>query len=705
MIAVKKQQLLKIKKRDGRIVPFDQNRIVTAIFKAGQATGSFDKKEAERIADIVIVLLKKTVKIALPEVEQIQDIVEQCLMAASHYEAAKAYILYRKEHEELRRSKEALGIIDDIGLPLNSLKTLKSRHLRKDSNGNTSETPKQLFTRVARAVASVEKKYGASVAKVERYASDYYDLLANLLFLPGGSYLRNAGVGGPLSNCHVLAMPDDIAGIYETIKQSAVLTKNAGGGVGYNFSHIRPSGDYIKSSGGLSTGPISFMRVVDTSNIVIGMGGYGKGASMGVLNINHPDILDFINCKRGGRELTSFNISVGVTDKFMTTVINDREFDLVNPRDGKKVKSIRAALLFDLIGNLAHATGDPGILFLDTANKANTLPGLGPMESTNICGEVWLHPNDVCNLGSINLALFVKNGLVDEKRLVQTVQLATRFMDNGVDLSTYPVQAVEQTSKANRRMGLGVMGWADMLIQLGIPYNSEKAITKAEEVMKLINDTAFETSCELAKERGVFPNYDLSIYKKKKIKIRNCARTCIAPTGSISMVADCSSGIEPIFALAFRKNVVDAQGVFYINKYFEATARANKLPDDVVKQVAETGSLQNVKGVSKNIKDIFVIAHEISPEFHVRMQAAFQKYVDNSISKTINLPKTATEDEVKKIYMLAWKLGCKGITIYRDGCRDMQILSAGDKAVSNDTQVIQSKKNIVPLSDRVYEFS
>ncbi|MCA9390034.1 adenosylcobalamin-dependent ribonucleoside-diphosphate reductase, partial [candidate division WWE3 bacterium] len=534
--------VIKIKKRDGRIVAFDKKRIVLAISKAGEATNAYDKKEAIRLADIVVAILEKTVNGGVPEVEQIQDIVEQCLMAADHYEAAKAYILYRQRHEKIRQEKAALGIVDDLDLPMNALRVLKSRHLKRNADGDVIETPGQLFERVSKALAQVDSDYKHSKKEINQYAQQYYDMMVSGDFIPGGSYLRNAGYGGPMSNCHVLGMPDDIAGIYESIKQTAILTKSAGGGVGFNFSHIRPAGDYIASSGGLSTGPVSFMRIVDMSNTIIGMGGYRKGASMGVLNINHPDILEFINAKQGGRDLTTFNVSVGVTDSFMKAVEKGDEYNLVNPRTNKPVSQLNARAVFDLICSLAHDNGDPGMLFLDTANKTNPLPGLGPLESTNICGEQWLHPYDVCNLGSINLANFVTNGSVDYDKLERITALATRFMDNGVDLSTYAVPEVQEMAKANRRIGLGVMGWADMLIQLEIPYDSDKAITLAKKIMKTIDDTAYNTSSELAREKGNFANYDKSIFKKKKTPMRNAARTTVAPTGSISMVADCSSG-------------------------------------------------------------------------------------------------------------------------------------------------------------------
>lgn len=698
-------EITTIKKRDGRIVPFDQARITTAILKAGQSVSAYDQKEAHRLSDIVVEILKKMGN-STPEVEQIQDIVEQCLMAAGHYGVAKSFILYRRNREQLRDERKSLGFDDELELPLNALRALKARHLRKDASGNPTETPKQLFERVAHAIAGVDKGYKVAKVKITHEEADFYDLMATRKFIPGGSYLRNAGFGGPLSNCHVLPLEDSVEEIYEIIKESAMITQRAGGGVGYNFSHIRPSGDYVASSGGLSTGPISFMHVIDASNLIIGMGGHRKAASMAVLNVTHPDILDFIHAKQGGRVLTTFNVSVGATDEFMKAVENGKEITLVNPRTKDNVHTLSATGLFDVITSLAWDNGDPGMLFLDTTNRTNPLPGLGPLESTNICGEQWLHPYDVCNLGSINLAVFVKDGAVDFTELERVTRLATRFMDNGVDLGDYPIKAIDDMAKGNRRIGLGVMGFADLLIQLGIPYNTTKALKTAEDVMSFINDTAYGASVELGKEKGVFPHYEKSIYKKMRVKIRNAARTSIAPTGSISMVADASSGIEPIFAVAFRKNVVDTKGVFYVNSYFEEMAkRKGFYTDDVLSQVSTHGSVQGIAEIPTHVQELFVTAHEILPEFHVKMQAAFQKHTDNAISKTINMSSTATVDDVRKVYMMAWKLGCKGITIYRDGSRDMQVLSSGSGATGEDTQTIQSKVNLTPLSRRTYQLS
>jgi len=624
-------------------------------------------------------------------------------MAAGYYDVAKAFILYRKNREQRREERKSLGIDDALELPINSLRALKARHLRKDASGNPIENPTQLFERVSSSIADVDKRYGLSKKEIVNNAEGFFELMAKRKFIPGGSYLRNAGFGGPLSNCHVLPIEDSIESIYESIKQSAIITQRAGGGVGYNFSRIRPAGDFVESSGGLSTGPISFMHVIDASNQVIGMGGHRKAASMAVLNANHPDILDFIHAKRGGKNLTTFNVSVGATDTFMKAVQKGSDFDLINPRTGAKVHTLNAEGIFDIMTSLAWDNGDPGMLFLDNTNKTNPLPGLGPLESTNICGEQWLHPFDVCNLGSINLAVLVKDGKIDYKELERITILASRFMDNGVDLSEYPVEKITEMAKGNRRIGLGIMGFADMLIQLGIPYNTPKALKTAEEVMKFVNDTAFNASAELAKEKGVFPHYDLSIYKKMKVKMRNAARTSIAPTGSISMVANASSGIEPIFAVAFRKNVVDAKGVFYVNQYFEDMAKKNGFyNDEVLGEVSKHGSLQNNKEIPEKIQKLFVTAHEISPAFHVKMQAAFQKHTDNAISKTINMPNSATIDDVKEVYMLSWKLGCKGVTIYRDGSRDMQVLSSGSGSSGEDTQMIQSKVNLTPLGKREY---
>ncbi|MCB0749327.1 MAG: adenosylcobalamin-dependent ribonucleoside-diphosphate reductase, partial [Ignavibacteriae bacterium] len=537
---------MKVQKRNNEILEFDKTKIEKAVLKAGQATTSYGEMESKRIAEIVENIVKKTIETELIDVEKLQDIVEQCIMAAGHYDAAKAYILYRKKRDQLRDAKAQLGVEDPLKLSLNQVKVLRARHIRKDANGKPVESTAGLFERVANAIANVDKKYGVPEHKIEESKKQYYEMMTSMKFIPGGSYLRNAGYGGPLNNCHVLPIDDSIEQIYETIKNAAILTKYAGGGVGYNFSRIRPAGSYIASSGGLSTGPLSFMEIIDASTTIMSKGGYKKGANMGVLNVDHPDIIDFIKYKKETHGLTTFNVSVALTDRFINAVRNQEKHQLIDPKTKQVVSEIDAVELFDFICRNAHDNGDPGALFLDNANKDNQVPGLGRLESTNICGEIWLFPYDVCNLGSLNLGKFIKpNNEFDYDELARITRVATRFMDCGVDLSEYPVREVTEMAQANRRIGLGIMGLADALIQLELPYDSEEARIFARNVMKTINEASFETSKQLAIEKGNFAHYDLSIYKDQNIPMRNCARTAVAPTGSISMVADASSGCEP----------------------------------------------------------------------------------------------------------------------------------------------------------------
>lgn len=686
-------EMTKIKKRDGRIAAFDERKITAAI----QSVVA-DKHEPERLTKIALTILKKAVNGDLPTVEQVQDIVEQVLMAAGHYEAAKAYILYRQQHQTVRTAKAIIGVEDDLGLSLNQLKVIENRYLRHDESGKTIETPRQLFERVAKFVASNEKN------KMNRsfWGEQFFQVVSRLEFVPAGCYLRSAGTNKPsLANCFVLPVEDDMGKIFDAVKWLA-LVQQRGGGTGFNFSKLRPKGDYVKKSGGFSTGPVSFMKVFDAATGQVMQGGYRMGANMGILNVDHPDILEFITCKTEQGEITNFNISVGATDEFMTAVKKNQRFSLKNPRTGEVVQTLPAKQLFDQMVGLAWRTGDPGMIFLDAINRKNpVLKTLGPLLATNPCGEQPLHPFDVCNLGSINLAKFVRAGQVNWGRLDQVTKTAVRFLDNGIDVSGYPIPEIEKMAKANRRIGLGVMGWADMLYQLGVAYNSDAGVRLAEKVMKAVNEAAVAASVALAREKGIFKNWKGSTYEKKEIRRRNLAITTIAPTGTIAMVAGCSSGIEPEFALSFVKNVVDEAGLTYVNEYFKKAVEAAKLSEDekksVLEEVAKSGSCQQIEYLSDSIRKTFVSAFDITPEWHVKMQAAFQKHTENAVSKTINFPQNAGIEDVEKAYLLAWELGCKGITIYRSGSKDAQVLSV---KAEKTTQQIQSKVRITPLKNK-----
>ncbi len=723
--------LKKIIKRDGRKVKFELAKLVKAIAKAGEKTGEFKLKEAKRVAEIVVKLVEKTKGSKPIQVEELQDIVEQVLMAAGHFQSAKAYILYRQERSEVRRMERLIGVKDDLGLNLNQLRIMENRYLLKNDEGKVIETPKQLFERVAKTLVKAEKKYKVSKKKLKRLEEEFYQVMATMKFVPAGRTLNNAGTPqNQLANCFVLPVEDSIEAIFEAVKWMA-LVQQMGGGTGFNFSHLRPKGDVVtKSSGGFATGPVSFMKVFDAATGQVMQGGKKRGANMGILNVDHPDILEFINCKSKEGEIENFNISVGITDKFMKAVEKDKDWELINPRTGEVVSTIKARSLMNQIVAMAWRTGDPGVIFLDEINRNNPLlEKLGPIEATNPCGEQPLHPFDACNLGSINLAKFVEPvhrlpaqvgspftiHRVDWGGLRKTIRTAVRMLDDVIDVSKYPLKQIKQTVRANRRIGLGVMGWADMLYQLRIQYDSKEGVALAEKVSKFIFETAWEMSEELAKEKGVFPRWAESDFASGKAKackkgkprrVRNVAITTIAPTGSISMLADASSGIEPVFALSYVKNVVTDEGLHYVNKYFEKELEEaswadgdpeHKVRDRIIKDIAKTGSVAHVSGVPDEVKKIYRTAHDITPEWHIRMQAAWQKWIDNAVSKTVNFANSATIDDVWQAYMLAWKMKCKGTTIYRDGSKDFQILSVGEEKKPKKEKIIQSKIKIKPL--------
>lgn len=661
-----------IKKRDGRVVEFDPQKITRVIVLAGEATAEFDKQEAERLAGIGVTLLEKSNGKHIPGVEQIQDIVEQVLMAAGHYSTAKAFILYRERRAKERVAKQVMGVTDDVGMSMNALKVMARRYLLKDGEGRVIETPQQAFERVARAVATVEKKDKA------KWQEKFLEMMIKREFMPAGCYFRGAGTkSGMLSNCFVLPVEDSIESIFEAVKWTAQIHA-AGGGTGYNFSRLRPKGDTI-GGGGLASGPVNFMRAFDAETSIVMQGGTHRGANMGILNADHPDIMEFITCKTQEGEIANFNISVGATDAFMEAVTGNKSWNLVNPRNGKVVMTVAAKKLFDQMVQLAWKTGDPGMIFLDNLNKDNPLlKSKGPIESTNVCGEVPLYPFEPCNLGSINLARFVGENKINWQRLEEVSRLAVRFLDDGVDASKFPLKQITQAARDNRRIGVGIMGWAEMLYQLKVRYDSDAAVKLARKVMGFIQKVSHEESEKLAKEKGVFPSWKGSEFEKLGKKMRNVAVTTIAPTGTISMVSDCSSGIEPVFALSYVKNVVDETGLTYTNPYFERAL------GEVPREVA---------GVPKWIKEVFRVAYDIEPEWHVKVQAAFQEFTDNAVSKTINFPVDASVEDIERAYILAWKLGCKGITVYRDQSKAVQILTTKQP-------VIQSKLQLEPLSAR-----
>ncbi len=567
----------------------------------------------------------------------------------------------------------------------NAKTVLKRRYLKKDGRGRVMETPQKLFRRVARHIASAEKKYSDGVF-VEEMEELFYGMMTDFTFLPNSPTLMNAGRRlGQLAACFVLPVEDSLDGIFSSLRHAALIHKS-GGGTGFSFSRLRPKDSRVGTTGGVASGPVSFMKIFNTATEQVKQGGTRRGANMAILRVDHPDIMDFIFCKKKNGTLNNFNISVSVTDEFMEAVKNKTTYSLVDPRDTQKAGELEASEVYQALVAQSWENGDPGIVFLDNINKDNPTPEIGEIESTNPCGEQPLLPYEACNLGSVNLAKFVaeKNGepVIDYDGLKVLIALAVRFLDNTIDVSKYPLPEITEMVRGNRKIGLGVMGFADMLYQLKVPYNSEKALEVAEEVMLFIRTESHEASKQLAAERGVFKNFDKSVYNGKKSKTyRNATTTTIAPTGTLSIIAGCSSGIEPLFALSFVRNVMDNDELLEVNPYFEKVARDRGFYSrDLMDTIARKGSIADLEEIPEDVRKVFVTAHDVSSEWHVRMQAAFQKYTDNAVSKTVNLPHDSTRDDVLKVYDLAYELGCKGITIYRDGSKENQVLAFTDTA-------------------------
>ncbi|MFZ2198641.1 MAG: adenosylcobalamin-dependent ribonucleoside-diphosphate reductase [Thermodesulfovibrionales bacterium] len=553
----------------------------------------------------------------------------------------------------------------------NAKTVLDKRYLLKDASGKIVETPEEMFVRVARHIAQAEKIYGSSP---EYWTEKYYDLMVNLKFLPNSPALMNAGKSvGQLAACFVLPVEDSIDGIFDTLKHAALILQS-GGGTGFSFSRLRPSSDTVQSTGGLASGPVSFMKVFNTATEVIKQGGARRGANMGTLRVDHPDILDFIKIKRKGGELENFNISVSITDVFMDALRRDDDYEILDPRNRSVRKKVRARTVFDELVKSAWETGDPGVIFIDAINRSNPTPHIGVIESTNPCGEQPLLSYEACVLGSINLSKYVINEdkapAIDFKSLAEDMRTAVRFLDDSIDVNKYPLPEIELMHKGNRKIGLGIMGWADTLILLGIQYNSERAFKMAETFMRFFRDTARDNSVALAKERGVFPNFYGSIYDAPNMPApRNATTTTIAPTGTLSIIADCSSGIEPLFDIAYKRFIMDTV-LTEFNKYFvESAKKLNFYSESLVRDIIEKGSLRGIKGVPLKIKKLFKTAHEINYKDHIEMQASFQKYTDNAVSKTINMPVSAKKEDIANAYLLAYEKGCKGVTIFRYGSK------------------------------------
>lgn len=794
-------RITQIRKRDGRIAPFDPEKITNAIYRGIVATGSRDHALAESLSvRVAEILEEKYGKEAIPAVEDVQDVVEKVLVENGQAKVAKAYIIYRQKRAEIRKEKQRVlekETIDEVDkvFDLNALRVLKARYLKKDEAGKLIETPKQLFTRIAVHAALPDLLYDAEIhdktkkqkphegenfdpvqyhekISVDQYALNryhlealkrmydrfngegtmrvswsrflemlktgyfgkysnsirsFYDLMVSRKFMPNTPAIANFGnVLGMGSACFVLGIDDSIESIMETLKQTAVVFK-AGGGMGYNFSNLRPDGDYVSSTSGVASGPISFMMLFDTMTDVIKQGGIRRGANMGILNSNHPDVEKFITAKKGNKALRNFNISVLLMPEFWDCYNRNKPYPLVNPRTGEVVREVNPRLLFDMIVYQAWESAEPGVIFFDHVNEYNPFfKHLGPIVTTNPCGEVLLYPNESCNLGSVNVWAFVKHdgaGKVsyDWEGLREAVDVGSRFLDNVIDVNNFPLKAIEDMTLATRKIGLGVMGLADLLFDLRMPYSSDEGRKFMEKLMEFMNYHSKLTSVELAKERGPVPYYDKSFYPEGKLPfagaydrkswhfdwdkvanmvkehgVRNGYTTVIAPTGSISMIAGCSSGIEPVYSLVYEKNV-KVGSFYYIDQVFERVMTEEGLfGEDLLSDVTEHGgSIQRISYIPDDLKRIYITAMDIRPEDHIRALAAFQKWTDSSISKTNNFPANATVEDMRESYLLAYKLGCKDVTVFRDTSIQGQVLVAPRKTAQE-----QEKKQNNPSDER-----
>jgi ribonucleoside-diphosphate reductase alpha chain len=657
----------------------NQTYIAQAVSSYMQPLGITDRKQLEDIANLAIQRLEGILpgweRFIMPGTkqrltdEQIVNVINEIL-----------------EEKKIKVNKITLNkrqeTVTRLELTENARVVLEKRYLKKDKQGNVIESPQDMFRRVARHIASAELIYNPN-ADIAYWEDEFYSMMESLEFLPNSPTLMNAGRElGQLSACFVIPVEDSMDSIFDAVKYTALIHKS-GGGTGFSFSKIRPARDSVGTTGGVASGPISFMRAFDTATDVIKQGGMRRGANMAILNVDHPDIIDFIHAKDESNTLTNFNLSVAVTSEFMEAVENNADYDLKNPHTSEVVGKLNAADIFNKIIEMAWKTGDPGIIFIDNINAYNPTPNLGQIESTNPCGEQPLLPYESCNLASINLSKMIRfeGGRIqlDWDKLARTVSMGIHFLDNVIDVNKYPLPQIEKMTKSTRKVGLGIMGFADLLIMMNITYNSDMALKLAEEIMYFISEKANQESERLGKMRGLFPAFEGSIYDKDgALKPRNANRTTIAPTGTLSIIAGCSSGIEPLFALSYERHILDGAKLVEVNPYFERSAKMGGFySEQLMKQLAEGKSLKDFDDIPDKIKEVFVTAHDISPEWHVKMQAAFQKYTDSAVSKTVNLPHDATKEDVAEIYKMAYRMGLKGLTIYRDKSKESQVLNLG----------------------------
>jgi len=683
--------MAKSRRETSQIKPVNRDKVARAVFAAAESMGITDRNMLESFTGQVMQRLEGIRP--LPGMEEFVSPRRKYPISSSQLQAIVSEVLTADEFSP----QASIQVISGIELSDNSLRVLEKRYLKKNEEGEVIETPQELFRRVARHIASAELLYDTE-ADASSMEEAFYQLMANLEFLPNSPTLMNAGSElGQLSACFVIPIDDSMESIFNAVRYTALIHKS-GGGTGFSFSRLRPEKDRVGSTGGIASGPVSFMRVFDTATDVIKQGGMRRGANMAILNVDHPDILKFIAAKADPEALTNFNLSVAVTNDFMEAEEKGTDYNLINPRTGEVAGKLNAKEVFDRIVNMAWHTGDPGIVFIDEINKHNPTPKLGKIESTNPCGEQPLLPFESCNLGSINLSKMVacqnNQPQIDYAKLSRVVKLAVRFLDNVIDVNRYPLPEIAQRTKATRKIGLGVMGFADMLIQLGIPYDSEQAVSVAEEVTHFISEEANKASVELAEERGVFPAFKGSIYDVTNgPRFRNASRSTIAPTGSLSIIANCSSGIEPIFALSYMRHILEGEEFIEANPYFEEVAKKGGFySPELMRELAEGKKLRDIPAVPEEIKRLFVSAYDISPEWHVRMQAAFQKFTDSAVSKTVNFPYEATPEDVAKVYTLAYHKGLKGITIYRDRSRESQVLTVGKKREKTEGKLVPRKR-------------
>jgi ribonucleoside-diphosphate reductase alpha chain len=672
---------LNVVKADGREEKFKPEKISRSIWFAAQNVGGKDEKLPPILAKEVINLLERKIngdrKIST---SLIGEMVEKTLIEKGHAKTAKAFIIYRENKKHLRQDKSALGVKDDIGFSYNTLYILKQRYLRRNEKGETIETPREMIERIARFLANVEKTH----VKRKKYFKEFYDLMVSFEFLPGTRTLTNSGKkNAQLANCFFWPMEDDINAVFDILYKSTLIKKN-GGGCGYNFSKIRPEGDLVGGIPGLAAGPVKMIEMFNMMTSLFRQEGKYESGNMAILNADHPDIFNFISAKQVDGYLSKTNISVGITDKFMKAALADRNWNLINPRTGKVVSTVDARSILDLAAAMAWQSGDPGIINLSAINRGTRfanplLKKRGPIWGTNPCGEIPLFPYESCNLGYVNLTKFIKDGKFNFDRLAEVTKMAVRLMDNVIDASFFPVREVDEAVRAHRRLGIGCVGWAEVLATLEIPYDTKEGIALAEKVAKTMYESAFSASLNLAKEKGPFPLINDSIWAKAKEKPRNVALITFPPSSGNAVICETTFGIEPYFALAYEQNILEGMRLttvipLFVKKLKERGIFSEEL---IQKIIAHGGSIQDLPEIPSDLKKIFKVAHDIHWRDHLKMQAAFQKWTDNAITKTINMPESATPNDIKEAYILAWKLGCKGLTVYRDHAKKGQVFEFG----------------------------